>query len=80
MSKTPHITLGTHYTQFIAEQVSIGRYDSISAAVHAGLRLLEERETKISALRQALIEGEQSGHASYSLTSLIAELDQEALH
>jgi antitoxin ParD1/3/4 len=29
--------------------------------VRAGLRLLEEREMKIEALRAALIEGEQSG-------------------
>jgi antitoxin ParD1/3/4 len=29
--------------------------------VTAGLRLLEERETKLEALRAALIEGEQSG-------------------
>jgi antitoxin ParD1/3/4 len=29
--------------------------------VRAGLRLLEEREAKLKALRDALIEGEQSG-------------------
>jgi antitoxin ParD1/3/4 len=29
--------------------------------VRAGLRLLEEREMKIEALRAAIIEGEQSG-------------------
>jgi uncharacterized protein (DUF4415 family) len=29
--------------------------------VHAGLRLLEEHEQKVKALRQALIEGENSG-------------------
>jgi antitoxin ParD1/3/4 len=29
--------------------------------VHAGLRLLEEHEQKVKVLRQALIEGENSG-------------------
>jgi antitoxin ParD1/3/4 len=29
--------------------------------IRAGLRLLEEHETKLAALRAALIEGEQSG-------------------
>jgi antitoxin ParD1/3/4 len=32
--------------------------------VTAGLRLLEEHETKLEALRAALIEGEQSGAAT----------------
>jgi antitoxin ParD1/3/4 len=31
--------------------------------VRAGLRLLEEHETKVKALQDALIEGEQSGIA-----------------
>ncbi len=32
--------------------------------VRAGLRLLEEHEAKVEALREALIEGEQSGPAT----------------
>ena len=54
-----------------------GRYASVSEAVRAGLRLLEKREIKIFALRQALIEGEESGIAEYFLTGLIKELDLE---
>ena len=41
------------------------------------LRLLEERETRLQALRQALEEGENSGRADYSLAGLIDELDRE---
>ncbi len=57
------ISLGSHFTDFIATQVQEGRYSSASDVVRAGLRLLEEHEAKVQALRQALIEGEKSGPA-----------------
>ncbi|WP_090701511.1 type II toxin-antitoxin system ParD family antitoxin [Nitrosomonas aestuarii] len=37
----------------------------------------EERETKLEALRHALIEGEQSGTSDYSLQSILGELESE---
>jgi antitoxin ParD1/3/4 len=77
MPKNTIVTLGAHYEKFISQQVVQGRYGSTSEAIRAGLRLLEERETKLSLLRRALIEGEESGTADYSLKSLNAELDGE---
>jgi antitoxin ParD1/3/4 len=50
-------------SDFIAEQVASGRYSSPEEVVGAGLRLLEEQEKKLEALRAALIEGEESGPA-----------------
>ena len=61
MAKNTSIIIGDHFGDFIERQVSEGRYSSASDVVRAGLRLLEEREMKIEALRAALIEGEQSG-------------------
>ena len=78
MGKNTSISLGNHYERFLEEQVDRGRFGSRSEAVRAGLRLLEESETKLAALQRALIEGEESGTSDYSLQGLLEELDREA--
>ena len=78
MQKNTSVTIGPHYEKFIAKQIEVGRYSSASEAIRAGLRLLEERELKLIALRQALKEGEKSGFADYSLDGLIEELDSDS--
>lgn len=61
MSKNTSFSLGEHFVAFVEAQVSQGRYGSASDVVRAGLRLLEEQELKLAALRAALMEGENSG-------------------
>ncbi|MDF1775604.1 MAG: type II toxin-antitoxin system ParD family antitoxin [Rhizobiaceae bacterium] len=61
MGKNTSIILGDHFDRFVGSQVGSGKYGSTSEVVRAGLRLLEERETTISVLQAALIEGEESG-------------------
>jgi antitoxin ParD1/3/4 len=78
MSKNTSITIGEHFDQFIAAQIVAGRFGSASEVVRAGLRLLEERETKLAALRAALELGERSGVAKgYSLQRLLKKLADE---
>ena len=63
MSKNTSITLGSYFDQFIQNLLKEGRYKNASEVVRAGLRLLEEEEKKIIALRQAINEGVNSGIA-----------------
>ncbi len=79
MHKNTSVTLGAHYEKFIAQQVAQGQFGTTSEAIRAGLRLLEEREMKLAALRRALVEGEESGTANYSLPGLLDALDHEGL-
>ncbi|ACA12471.1 type II toxin-antitoxin system ParD family antitoxin [Xylella fastidiosa subsp. morus] len=61
MSRNTSVALGPHFTSFIDAQVQGGRYGTASDVVRAGLRLLEEHETKVKALQDALNVGHQSG-------------------
>lgn len=61
MAHNTSISLGDHFSSFIATQVKDGRYGSASDVVRAGLRLLEEHEDKVRTLQNALIAGEKSG-------------------
>ncbi|MEA2899367.1 MAG: antitoxin ParD1/3/4 [Bradyrhizobium sp.] len=61
MAKNTSFSLGEHFSTFIEDQVAQGRYDNASDVMRAALRLLEEQEAKLSALRAALVEGENSG-------------------
>jgi len=61
MTRNTSIALGDHFSRFVDRQIAEGRYGSASEVIRAGLRLLEEHEAKLAALRAALLEGEQSG-------------------
>ena len=61
MAQNTSISLDDHFAEFLSHEVSTGRYRSASEVVRAGLRLLEDREMQLAALRTALVKGEQSG-------------------
>ena len=75
MAKNTSMSLGEHFDGFIAHQLETGRYGSASEVVRAALRLLENSESKLDALRLMLNEGEQSGLTDYNYRAFIAELD-----
>ncbi|MCW4467771.1 type II toxin-antitoxin system ParD family antitoxin [Flavobacterium sp. MFBS3-15] len=63
MGKNTSISLGNHFEDFIESSISEGRYNNASEVVRAGLRLLEDEENKIMALKKAIQEGMDSGIA-----------------
>jgi len=63
MSKNTSISLGNYFDQFVQSRISEGRFKNVSEVIRAGLRLLEEEESKVIALKTAIQEGVDSGIA-----------------
>lgn len=63
MARNTSISLGNHFEDFVDNKVSSGRFKNASEVIRAGLRLLEEEEDRILALKTAITEGIESGVA-----------------
>ncbi len=79
---TTSLSLGEHWEVFIKNEITSGRYGSASEVVRDALRHMEERNSKLEALRRHLAEGERQAMNEnfiqvFSMEQLIAELDQE---
>lgn len=63
MNKNTSISLGNHFEEFVQNRINDGRFKNVSEVIRAGLRLLEEEEGKVIALKIAIQEGIDSGIA-----------------
>lgn len=63
MNKNTSISLGNYFDEFVQSRIKEGRFKNVSEVIRAGLRLLEEEESKIMALKTAIHEGVDSGIA-----------------
>jgi antitoxin ParD1/3/4 len=63
MGRNTSVSLGDYFENFVDNRVSEGRFKNASEVIRAGLRLLEEEENKIRALKKAINEGIESGIA-----------------
>ena len=61
--KNTSISLGNYFDHFVSSQVSAGRYKNVSEVIRAGLRLLEDEESKVIILKNAIQKGIDSGIA-----------------
>ncbi|MBC5836204.1 type II toxin-antitoxin system ParD family antitoxin [Flavobacterium sp. F372] len=64
MGRNTSVSLGNYFENFVDNRVSEGRFKNASEVIRAGLRLLEEEESKIIALKIAITEGIESGIAT----------------
>ena len=63
MGRNTSVSLGDYFEDFVDNSVSEGRFKNASEVIRAGLRLLEEEESRIIVLRNAIREGIESGRA-----------------
>jgi len=64
MGRNTSVSLGDYFEDFVDNKITQGRYKNASEVIRAGLRLLEEEESKIQILKKAIQEGEKSGIAT----------------
>ncbi|MGP5562425.1 type II toxin-antitoxin system ParD family antitoxin [Vreelandella alkaliphila] len=79
---TTSLSLGEHWEIFIRNEVSSGRYGSASEVVRDALRAMEERKSKLEALRTHLAQGAEQARTGefvddFSMDALINDLDSE---
>lgn len=60
MARNTSVTLGQHFDEFVSEKIIQGRFQTVSEVVRAGLRKLEEDESKLQVLREKLKSGANS--------------------
>ena len=72
-----NVSVGERWENFVSDIVKAGRYGSASEVVREGLRLVEEREAKLTALREMLNASIEAG-GEVSEEELDAALDAQS--
>ena len=69
-------SLGQHFETFVQAQLASGRYNNASEVLRDALRLMEERETRLQALRATLQVSIETGGA-HDDDAITRALDEE---
>jgi len=64
MNSNTSVALGNYFEHFVESTISQGRFKNASEVIRAGLRLLEEEESRYAVLKSAIQEGLESGLAT----------------
>ena len=76
--KNTSVSLGDYFDQFVSSQIAAGRYKNVSEVIRAGLRLLENEESKTIALKKAIQEGLNSPRVeNFDFDEHLAKLKSE---
>jgi len=79
---TTSVTLGDHWEAFIRGEVSSGRYGTASEVIRDALRGLEEKKSKLDALKAHLSVGaaqsEGGEYVNQSLEAMLSEFKADA--
>ena len=79
---TTSITLGEHWESFIRSEVSSGRYGTASEVIRDALRGLEEKKSKLDALRAHLAVGaaqsENGEYVNQPLEDMLSEFKADS--
>lgn len=79
MAQNTSISLGNHFDDFIKSRIKNGRFKNASEVIRAGLRLLEEHENKVQALKDAIQEGLDSPRVeNFDFKENLKELKEKA--
>ena len=81
MARTITVDTGEELKNFIDDSINSGSYKTTSEVVREGLRLLQEKQanSKLTALRKLLKEGEDSGISQdWNFDSFIKRMDAHA--
>ena len=76
------LSLGEHWETFIQSRLESGRYGSASEVVRAALRVLEDQDQRLEALRSHLAEGKAQANRGefaedFSMDKVIAEAERK---
>ena len=74
-----NVSIGERWEGFVEHAVKSGRYASASEVVREGLRLVEEREAKLLALRASLAASMEAGGRNFD-DALLRALDAKEAH
>ena len=72
-----NVSIGQRWMDFVERAVKSGRYGSANEVVREGLRLVEEREAKLAALRETLDNSIAAG-GDVSEAELDAAIEEKA--
>lgn len=61
MGRNTSVSLGDYFEHFVDSKIAEGRFKNASEVLRAGLRLLEDQENNVLALRKAIQKGIDSG-------------------